>query len=165
MREGFLIKIMRYFFSIRGVLDERNRREINRIATNAFMFLWLYTAIANIAFIFLPQTKLPKSAFIGFAFLNLVIGWYGVSVYVSHGISKLKLNYQEVSVDDYPRAVRKAWQHGAWVGVVSGIVVYVMVANISGFISWTAIGLSLLIVLINWTMDAQREIGHIVKVK
>lgn len=39
MKESILIKIMRYFFSIRGVLDEHNIREINKVATNAFMYL------------------------------------------------------------------------------------------------------------------------------
>ncbi|WCJ52281.1 DUF3278 domain-containing protein [Lentilactobacillus buchneri] len=148
-----MIKIMRYFFSIRGVLDEHNAREIGKVATNAFMFLWMYTGIANAVFLLLPQAIKTGSM------IN------GVGLYVTHKVSELKLNYQEVSTKEYLKAVHKAVIHGAWFGISYGLVTYLMFAQFNGFFSIVSIGFAIFIVLISWTSDTHREIAHIVKVE
>ncbi|KRL15312.1 hypothetical protein FD12_GL000839 [Lentilactobacillus rapi DSM 19907 = JCM 15042] len=163
-KEGILMKIMRYSFSIRGVLDEHNLQVVNRIATNGFMYLWIYTAVANIVMLFLPEAMITHSFTIGFVFINILVGFGGVSMYMSHQISKMKLNYQEVSKDEYPNAVRRAYRHGAWWGLLYGIYVYLITAPFNGFASWFTIGLTLFIIIVSWTSDTQREIGHIVKI-
>ncbi|WP_249778442.1 DUF3278 domain-containing protein [Lentilactobacillus dabitei] len=99
-KEGILIKIMRYSFSIRGVLDEHNLQAVNRIATNGFMYLWIYTAVTNIVMLFLPEAMITHSFTIGFVFINILVGFGGVSMYINHQVSKMKLNYQEVSKDE-----------------------------------------------------------------
>lgn len=165
MKEGFLIKIMRYFFSIRGVLDEHNAREIGKVATNAFMFLWMYTGIANAVFLLLPQAIKTGSMINGFILFNMFIVWGGVGLYVTHKVSELKLNYQEVSTKEYLKAVHKAVIHGAWFGISYGLVTYLMFAQFNGFFSIVSIGFAIFIVLISWTSDTQREIAHIVKVE
>lgn len=73
MKESILIKIMRYFFSIRGVLDEHNIREVNKVATSAFMYLWIYTGLANAALLMVSEQYLTHSTLIGFLFVNLII--------------------------------------------------------------------------------------------
>lgn len=165
MKEGFLIKIMRYFFSIRGVLDEHNAREIGKVATNAFMFLWMYTGIANAVFLFLPQAIKTQSMINGFILFNMFIVWGGVGLYVTHKVSALKLNYQEVSTKEYSKAVHKAMIHGAWYGCSYGLISYLMCVQINGFLSIFSIGFGLFMLVACWISDTQREIAHIVKVE
>lgn len=165
MKESILIKIMRYFFSIRGVLDEHNLREVNKVATNAFMFLWIYTAVANGALLIVSDKFLTHSTLIWFLVVNLIIALGGVSLYVTRKISKLKLNYREVSVEEYPKAVHQAIIHGAWFGIIYGIFCYFMMARIQGLFSLFTILFTLFIVVMGWTSDTQKEIGHIVKVE
>lgn len=165
MKESILIKIMRYFFSIRGVLDEHSTREVNKIATNAFMYLWIYTGVANVALLMVSDKFLTHSTLIWFLFVNLIVAWGGVSFYVTRKVSKLKLNYREVSVAEYPKAVHQAIIHGAWFGIIYGIFCYFMVARIQGSFSLFTILFTLFIIVVGWTSDTQREIGHIVKVE
>lgn len=162
-KEGILIKIMRYSFSIRGVLDEHNLQAVNRIATNGFMYLWIYTAVTNIVMLFLPEAMITHSFTIGFVFINILVGFGGVSMYINHQVSKMKLNYQEVSKDEYPNAVRRAYRHGALWGLLYGIYVYLITASFNGFTSWFTICLTLFIIVMAWMSDTQQEIGHIVK--
>lgn len=165
MKESILIKIMRYFFSIRGVLDEHNIREVNKVATNAFMYLWIYTGLANAALLMVSEQYLTHSTLIGFLFVNLIIAFGGVSLYVTRKVSKLKLNYREVSVNEYPKAVHQAVIHGAWFGVIYGMFSYLMLARFDGPFSLFSILATLVVIVIGWTSDTQKEIGHIVKVE
>ncbi|PAK78487.1 DUF3278 domain-containing protein [Lentilactobacillus parakefiri] len=165
MKESVLIKVMRYLFSIRGVLNEHNAREVGKVAINAFMFLWMYTLIANGTVLMLPENMKTRSMINGFVLINMIIGLGGVSLYVTHKVSALKLNYQEVSTEAYPKAVHKAVIHGAWFGCCYGVIAYLMLAQINGFLSIFSIGVGLFLVVVGWTSDTQREIGHIVKVE
>lgn len=165
MKESILIKIMRYFFSIRGVLDEHSIREINKVATNAFMYLWIYTGVANGALLMVSDKFLTHSTLIWFLFVNLIVAWGGVSFYVTRKVSKLKLNYHEVSVEEYPKAVHQAIIHGGWFSVIYGIFFYFLTTGIQWSFSLSGILVTLFIVALFWTSDTQREIGHIVKVE
>lgn len=165
IKENVMIKIMRYFFGIRGVLDERNIKKVNQLALNAFVYLRLYVLLTSLVIPFLPDRLLNRSMFIMFAFANLVIGYGGVSLYVMHKISRLKLNYREVAAVEYPSAVRQAIIHGAWVGAVEGIVFYGVLGRINGWTSLVTIGFGILGLVMGWTTDTQREIGHTVKIK
>lgn len=165
MKESILIKIMRYFFSIRGVLDEHSIMEINKVATNAFMYLWIYTGFANVALLIVSDKFLTHSTLIWFLFVNLIVAWGGVSFYVTRKVSKLKLNYHEVSVEEYPKAVHQAIIHGAWFGIIYGMFCYFLLTGVQGTFSLSRILFTLFIVAVGWTSDTQREIGHIVKVE
>lgn len=156
---------MRYFFNIRGLLDEHTRNAINEAVVHAFIFLWLYIFIATEAMVTFSNSANLTSMMNIFVYANLFIGVGGTNIFIRQTVSKLHLDIQEVSESDYSHAVSDAVKSSMISGLLWGLIflTVLMTSNVmkTQLIILSALGFFLLV----WIIDSWTAISHIVKVK
>jgi len=125
-------KLVKHFFGIWGVLDEYKRAEANRIAANAFIFLfWFELALIFLAMIVANvNLHLALYGMIGFNILGVI---YGAVLYVILAGHRAGLDNIEVSANNVQAVKQFNRRRGFWLAIIYTLTY--LVAN--AFLHWT----------------------------
>ncbi|MCP0887976.1 DUF3278 domain-containing protein [Ligilactobacillus sp. WILCCON 0076] len=111
-----MLKIIKLFYGVEGVLDEYKLQQIDRIGNNAFLILFSYTIVSNlfVSFVSLNDSQMTLSIFI---LVNILFSLVVVVGYIAIAMKRLNLNNQEVIAENYSqklnRIKRRALRRGA----------------------------------------------------
>lgn len=89
-RETISVRIIKWFYGIPDTLDEYTRQEIDRIGSNAFIFLWLYSFVSNLA-LFWVALGISKMTLIITLVLNQILSLLVAFGYVKIAMARKKL--------------------------------------------------------------------------
>lgn len=107
VKNNIWIKIIKLFYRIDGPIDEYKEKEINRIGNNAFIFSSTYMVITNLIIIFFFK-KINYDSLQLILALNLLIYVLIISMYVSKSIEKARLDFVNITINEFPIYKKKA---------------------------------------------------------
>lgn len=128
-KEKLGIRFIKRIYGITGVLDEYKKNEVNRIGNNAFMFLWVYSIIANGVILFLTQYVEIEILFWSYLLVSCFVVFLGVGLYLMYEIECLGLAEQEVEESDYLQEKEKMKRKG----IKATIVFFIIQVIVQGF--------------------------------
>ncbi|MEG0551668.1 MAG: DUF3278 domain-containing protein [Vagococcus sp.] len=128
-KEKLGTRFIKRIYGITGVLDEYKKNEVNRIGNNAFMFLWVYSIVANVVTLFLTQYVEFEILLWGYLLVNCFVLFFGVGLYLMYEIECLGLADQEVEESNYLQAKKKMKKNG----ITATIIFFIIQLILQGF--------------------------------
>ena len=101
-----MLKIIKLFYGVEGVLDEYKLQQIDRIGNNAFLILFSYTIISNlfVSFVSSMDSQMVLSIFI---LINILFSFIVVVGYIAISMNRLNLNNQEIIAEKYSQKINR----------------------------------------------------------
>ncbi|UQS84668.1 DUF3278 domain-containing protein [Apilactobacillus apisilvae] len=123
-KESLFTKYLKMFYGISGPLDEYKTQTMNRIGNKSFIACWLYMAFLSLFLIYygMENPKISVTVCIASNFIFLMI----LSISIIVATKKAKLTTNEVFVDNYKQAKRKAAFKGIGFGIYFAIAMYLI---------------------------------------
>lgn len=124
-KESISIWIIKHLYGVSGVLDERKRQEIGRIASNAYFILLVCNLLSAVIAGFIADQSIEKA--FEFLFFAVLLGsFFLVNLYVFYATTKLHLIDREVEARDYPNAIKKSVWRAIEFGIGFGLLMYLI---------------------------------------
>lgn len=122
-KESISIWIIKHLYGVSGVLDERKRQEIGRIASNAYFILLVCNLLSAVIAGFIAD---HEKAFEFLFFAVLLGSFILVNLYVFYATTKLHLIDREIEARDYPNAIKKSVWRAIEFGIGFGLLMYLI---------------------------------------
>lgn len=124
-KEGLLIKIIKRFYGISGVLDEYKKRQVEHIGNNAFMLILGYMMVSNLL-VMLFARRNPELTLWVFISCNIFFAVFVICGYVLLAMSHLKLTENEVEAKDMVKEEKKTILKGIGLGIYFSVGIHLL---------------------------------------
>lgn len=120
VKHNFYLRLLRWAYGVEGVIDEYKLAKLNQIGNNAFLFLVVYTSLAEIGVLFGALAWPLRTVVVSFLVVNALV-LLGVGVATGRAIQRLHFDQIDIDRRDYPRQLRRLrWRALGW-GLYTGV--------------------------------------------
>lgn len=120
VKHNLYLRLLRWAYGVEGVIDEYKLAKLNQIGNNAFLFLVVYTSLAEIGVLFGALAWPLRTVVVSFLVVNALV-LLGVGVATGHAVQRLHFDQIDIDRTDYPGQLRRLrWRALGW-GLYTGV--------------------------------------------
>lgn len=144
VKHNLYLRLLRWTYGVEGVIDEYKLAKLNQIGNNAFLFLVVYTSLAEIGVLFGALAWPLRTVLVSFLVVNALV-LLGVGVAMGHAVQRLHFDQIDIDRTDYPGQLRRLRWRALGLGLYTGVLYLVF-----SVLLWWFRGDTVVAMLMDW---------------
>lgn len=144
VKHNLYLCLLRWTYGVEGVSDEYKLAKLNQIGNNAFLFLVVYTSLAEIGVLFGVLAWPLRTVLVSFLVVNALV-LLGVGVATGHAVQRLHFDQIDIDRTDYPGQLRRLRWRALGLGLYTGVLYLVF-----SVLLWWFRGDTVVAMLMDW---------------